>query len=202
MRICLEEDLEPYRRIIGALSSSIIFGAIALLRLLDFEAAGVLFLEPLGRPRPRTLSRILERGALSSSFAARFATGCGLTSCPSACAAAAMETICGPMMGSDAAAAAAALAARLRGRLGARLDLRLDAGATGSALAARLDLRLAALLALADRATEVALGDRPPMTKCSGSLVGSASVVGSFEAFRLEGGLDLGLGGDSTTTIC
>ena len=154
MRICLEEDLEFFLergRKIGALSSSMIFGVIALLRLLDFAIAGVLFLEPFGRPRPRTLSRILERGALSSSSPI-FATGCVLTSGPNACAAAAIDAICGPTMGSDAAAAAAALGARLRGRLGSRL-------------AARLDLRLAALLALADRATEVALADRPPMTK-------------------------------------
>ena len=187
MRICLEEDLEFFLgrgRKIGALSSSIIFGLIALLRLLVFEFAGVLFLEPFGRPRPRMLSRILERGALSSS-SPMFATGCVLTSGPSACAAAAIDAICGPTMGSDAAAAAAALAARLRGRLGSRL-------------AARLDLRLGALLALADRATEVGLPVRPPMTNCSGSPVGSFD----FEAFRLEGGLDLGLVGDSTTTIC
>ena len=91
------------------------------------------------------------------------------------------------MMGSDAAAAAAALGARLRGRLGSRL-------------AARLDLRLAALLALADRATELALADRPPMTKCSGSPIGSAPAIGSLEAFRLEGGLDLGLVDSTTTT--
>ena len=192
MRICLEEDLEPFRWKIGALSSSMTFGLMetfltALLRLL--EDAGVVFLEPFGRPRPRMLSRILERGALSSS-SPMFATGCVLTSGPSACAAAAIDAICGPTMGSDAAAAAAALGARLRGRLGSRL-------------AARLDLRLAALLALADRATELGLPVRPPMTKCSGSLVGSAPAVGSFdfEAFRLEGGLDLGLG-CSTTTIC
>ena len=67
MRICLEEDLEFFLgrgRKIGALSSSIIFGLIALLRLLVFEFAGVLFLEPFGRPRPRTLSRILEGRAV------------------------------------------------------------------------------------------------------------------------------------------
>ena len=100
--------------------------------------------------------------------------------------------------------------------LGARLDLRLDwrlAAATGSALGSRLAARLDRRLA--DRGTEVVLPDRPLllMAKCwtptlpraSSSFAvssGSAPAVGSFdfEAFRLEGGLDVGLGGDSTTT--
>ena len=68
----------------------------------------------------------------------------GLTSLPSACAAAVIDP-----MGSDV--------------LGARLDLRLEAAtgaALGSRLAARLDRRLA------DRGTEVVLPDRPLLLIC------------------------------------